>query len=156
MSETAYFASGCFWSKEYFFRRREGVRFARVGFMGGHKEYPAYKEVCAKNTGHAETVEVTFDPEKTSFEKLTRHFFEIHDPTIDRRGKGGQYRSAIFYVDEKQQITARQLIDKLIKKGTEVVTELQPAGPFWPAEARHQQYCDTRGLTPKSHQKERF
>lgn len=155
--EIAYFAAGCFWSKEYFFRRREGVLFARVGFMGGHKEHPTYREVCAKNTGHAETVEVTFDPSRTSFEQLARYFFEIHDPTIDRRDKGGQYRSAIFFANETQRIIARRLIDQLAEKGLEAVTELTPAGIFWPAEGRHQQYCDARGLTPKSdHHADRF
>lgn len=150
LREIAFFAAGCFWSKEYFFRRQKGVLFARVGFMGGHAENPSYREVCAKNTGHAETVEVTFDPHHTSFEQLARYFFKIHDPAIDRRDKGGQYRSAIFFVDETQRQCAQRLIDKLTNEGLKVVTELKPAGKFWPAESRHQQYCDARGLTPKS------
>ena len=118
--------------------------------MGGHKEQPTYREVCAKNTGHAETVEVTFDPSRTSFEQLARYFFEIHDPAIDRRDKGGQYRSAIFFVNETQREIARRLIEQLAENGLEAVTELKPAGRFWPAEGRHQQYCDARGLTPKN------
>lgn len=152
----AVFASGCFWSKEYFLGQQEGVISTRVGFTGGHKESPTYKEVCAKDTGHAEAVEVTFDPTSTNFETLAKVFFEMHDPTVDRRGKGGQYRSAIFYQDEAQREVGERLIEELKNKGLEVATELEPAGPFWLAEARHQKYCDSHGLTPKSHRTERF
>lgn len=154
--EKAVFAAGCFWSKEYFLAQQEGVVATRVGFTGGHKEAPTYKEVCAKDTGHAEAVEVTFDPEVVSFESLAKVFFEMHDPSIDRRAKGGQYRSAIFYQDEAQQEVAVALVQMLREQGVEVVTEVAPAGTFWQAEARHQKYCDSHGLTPKSHQTVRF
>lgn len=152
----AIFAAGCFWSKEYAFRRRPGVIATRVGYTGGHTEAPTYQQVCQKNTGHAEAVEVTYDTEQTSFEALARYFFEIHDPTIDRRTRGGQYRSAIFYQNEEQRKTAEKLMDILRKKGIEPATELVAATTFWPAEARHQQYCDTRGLQPTDRYTRRF
>lgn len=144
----ATFAAGCFWSKEYFFQRQSGVLKTRVGFTGGHTDNPTYKEVCQKESGHAEAVEVTFDPEQTSFDKLASFFFNMHDPTIDRTGKGGQYRSAIFYHSREQLDMARQLIEQLRAKGYDVVTSLEPAATFWPASARHQKYCDARGMQP--------
>ncbi len=154
--EQAVFASGCFWSKEYFFSRAKGVVSTRVGYTGGHTENPTYKEVCSKKTGHAEAVEVTYDTEQTSFEQLARLFFEMHDPTYDRTDNGGQYRSAIFYLDEKQKETAQKLIDQLRANDYDVKTQLEEAGPFWPAEARHQKYCDSRGMEPKDYRKHRF
>ncbi|MCB9296100.1 MAG: peptide-methionine (S)-S-oxide reductase MsrA [Lewinellaceae bacterium] len=147
--EIAVFACGCFWSKEYFFSRAEGVAATRVGYTGGHRDFPTYKDVCSKTTGHAEAVEVAFDPDSTSFEALARLFFELHDPTVDRRDKGGQYRSAIFFQNEKQKAVARQLIDELQRNGSPVFTQLEPASTFWQAEARHQKYCDTRGMAPR-------
>lgn len=147
--EIAVFACGCFWSKEYFFSRAEGVTATRVGYTGGHRDFPTYKDVCSKTTGHAEAVEVAFDPDSTSFEALARLFFELHDPTVDRRDKGGQYRSAIFFQDEKQKAVARQLLDELQRNGSEVFTQLEPASTFWQAEARHQKYCDARGIAPR-------
>ncbi|MFN7120021.1 MAG: peptide-methionine (S)-S-oxide reductase MsrA [Saprospiraceae bacterium] len=155
-SEQAIFASGCFWSKEYFFENAPGVIATRVGYTGGHTENPTYHQVVTKTTGHAEAVEVTFDPTQTSFENLAKLFFEIHDPTIDRRDKGGQYRSAIFYKNEEQKVIAEQLINALKINGFEVVTMLEPAGTFWQAEDRHQKYCDTRGMTPKLNRTSRF
>lgn len=152
----AIFAAGCFWSKEYAFNRQTGVISTRVGYTGGHSDHPTYKSVCSKITGHAEAVEVTFDPEQTDFSTLAKFFFEIHDPTVDRRGRGGQYRSAIFYTDAKQQATARELIQKLEEKGIKVATGLEPATTFWPAEARHQKYCDTRGMQPTDRYTKRF
>lgn len=147
--QIAVFACGCFWSKEYFFSRAEGVVATRTGYTGGHTDFPTYKEVCRKATGHAEAVEVTFDPGQSSFETLARLFFELHDPTIDRRGNGGQYRSAIFYQDDKQKAVAQQLIEELQGHGSPVFTQLEPAATFWQAEARHQKYCDTHGMTPR-------
>ncbi|MCB0554326.1 MAG: peptide-methionine (S)-S-oxide reductase MsrA [Phaeodactylibacter sp.] len=152
----AVFASGCFWSKEYFFGQAEGVVATRVGYTGGHTENPTYKEVCSKTTGHAEAVEISFDPSVTSFEVLARFFFELHDPTVDRRGNGGQYRSAIFYQNERQKAIAQELIEALQSNGFSVATQLEPAGPFWQAEARHQKYCDARGIPPKSSYQPRF
>ena len=109
-----------------------------------------------KTTGHAEAVEVTFDPDVTNFETLAKLFFEMHDPSIDRSDKGGQYRSAIFYTDDMQKETAEKLIAILKAKGIEVSTELSPAGKFWRAEARHQKYCDSRGMNPRDHFTKRF
>lgn len=128
----------------------------RVGFTGGQKDHPSYKEVCKKDTGHAEAVEVSYDPEQTSFESLAKYFFQFHDPTIDRSDKGGQYRSAIFYQDEEQKAIAKQLIQQLQDNGYPVATSLEPASTFWPAEARHQKYCDSRGMQPKDRFTERF
>lgn len=152
----ALFAAGCFWSKEYAFSRLPGVISTRVGYTGGHTEDPTYHTVCSKLTGHAEAVEVTYDPEQTDFATLAKFFFEIHDPTIDRRGKGGQYRSAIFYTDPEQLKTAQTLIRELKENGIDTVTELTPATHFWPAEARHQKYCDTRGMSPTDRYTKRF
>lgn len=154
--EKAIFASGCFWSKEYFFNNVKGVVSTRVGYTGGHTLNPTYKEVCTKTTGHAEAVEVTYDADQTSFEELTRLFFEIHDPTVDRTEKGGQYRSSIFYLSDQQKAIAEELIEMLKTNGYDVKTLLEEAGEFWQAEARHQKYCDSRGFTPKNYTKARF
>lgn len=148
-TETAVFACGCFWSKEYWFQQAEGVVSTRVGYTGGHTEHPTYKEVCKKQTGHAEAVEVTFRTDMTSFADLCRLFFDMHNPTIDRRDKGGQYRSAIFYKNEKQKMVAEEMMDEMKKEGLQVVTELAAADMFWQAEARHQKYCDSRGMVPR-------
>ncbi|MBK7869853.1 MAG: peptide-methionine (S)-S-oxide reductase MsrA [Saprospiraceae bacterium] len=142
------FAAGCFWSKEYFFNQAPGVIATRVGYTGGHTEHPTYNQVLTKTTGHAEAVEITFDPKQTSFEELIKLFFEIHDPTIDRTDKGGQYRSAIFYQNQEQQAIAENLIAALREKGFDIATTLEPAGIFWQAEDRHQKYCDTHGIKP--------
>lgn len=144
----ATFAAGCFWGKEYFLQRQPGVVKTRVGFIGGHTTHPTYKDVCQKKTGHAEAVEVTFDTEETSYTNLVRFFFNMHDPTIDRRDKGGQYRSAIFFHSSEQKETAQRLMDKLRLNNYHVVTTLEEAGTFWPASARHQKYCDARDMQP--------
>lgn len=128
----------------------------RVGYTGGHTDNPTYQEVCSKISGHAEAVEITFDPEVTDFETLAKYFFEIHDPSIDRRAKGGQYRSAIFYTDEEQLRIAKVLVEQLEEKGIKVATSLEQANTFWPAEARHQKYCDTKGLEPTDRYTKRF
>jgi methionine-S-sulfoxide reductase len=154
--DRAIFASGCFWSKEYFFSQAEGVVSTQVGYTGGHTKNPTYKAVCTKTTGHAEAVEVTFDADQTSFEQLARLFFEIHDPTLDRTDKGGQYRSSIFYLNEEQKKTAESLVAELKEMNYDVKTLLESAGDFWPAEARHQKYCDSRGMVPKDYNKKRF
>lgn len=152
--EQAIFAGGCFWGVEYFFQQAPGVLRTRVGYTGGQKEHPTYHEVCGGTTGHAEAVELTFDPSQTSFEALARLFFEIHDPTqSNRQGPdiGEQYRSAIFYCSEPQRRTAEQLIRQLRAKGNQVVTQVLPAGPFWPAEAYHQDYYQKSGQQPYCH-----
>lgn len=153
-TEKAVFAGGCFWGMEYHFSKAEGVLSTRVGYTGGHAENPTYKEVCSGDTGHVEAVEVTFDPSETSYEKLARLFFEIHDPTqVDRQGPdvGGQYRSAIFYADEEQKAVAESLIETLESKGYRVATLLEPASEFWEAEGYHQDYYDKKGSQPYCH-----
>lgn len=152
----AVFACGCFWSKEYFFAKQPGVVSTRVGFTGGHTEQPSYREVCGKQTGHSEAVEVTYDTAQTSFEAISRYFFEVHDPTVDRTGKGGQYRSAIFYQDQEQHDIALSLIQKLRKLGYKVATRLEAATPFWEAEERHQKYCQVHGRQPQPKRVRRF
>lgn len=152
--EKAYFAGGCFWGTEHLLSQQEGVLDAQVGYMGGAVENPTYRDVCAGQTGHTETVEVTFDPTKTSFETLARYFFEIHDPTqSNRQGPdvGSQYRSAVFVTDENQEQVIRELITILKKKGYDVVTEIQPSRGFWPAEDYHQDYYENNGKTPYCH-----
>jgi peptide methionine sulfoxide reductase msrA/msrB len=154
--EKAIFAAGCFWSKEYLFAHASGVVSTRVGYTGGHTENPTYKQVLTKTTGHAEAVEVTFDPTQTSFETLAKFFFEIHDPTIDRTSKGGQYRSAIFYDNASQKVIAENLIANLQLNGYNIATKIEPACTFWQAEDRHQQYCAVRGMTPEKPRVVRF
>ncbi len=150
----AYFAGGCFWGTEYYLERAKGVKSARVGYMGGHKDDPTYKEVCSGTTGHAEAVEVVFDPSQTTYEELAKLFFEIHDPAqVNRQGPdvGPQYRSAVFYTDEEQKQTVEKLIKILKDKGIEVATEVAEAGTFWPAENYHQDYYDNNGKLPYCH-----
>ncbi len=152
--ETAVFAGGCFWGVEYHFQKAKGVISTEVGYTGGHTERPTYREVCTGTTGHAEAMRVTYDPAQTSFEDLAKLFFEIHDPTqVDRQGPdaGVQYRSAVFYQNEAQRATTLKLIDILRGKGLNVVTEVTPAGTFWPAEDYHQQYYSKNGHSPYCH-----
>lgn len=153
-TEKAYFAGGCFWGTEYLLEKAEGVISAKVGYMGGHMNKPTYRDVCEGTTGHAETVELEFDPTKTTFEKLARLFFEIHDPTqADGQGPdiGDQYRSQIFYTDDNQKQVAERLIGVLRSKGYDVATQLAKAGPFWDAEQYHQDYYDHNGKKPYCH-----
>ncbi|MEM2941474.1 MAG: peptide-methionine (S)-S-oxide reductase MsrA [Thermoproteota archaeon] len=152
--EVAYFAGGCFWGVEYFFKRAKGVVSTKVGYMGGHKEKPTYEEVCSGTTGYLETVEVVYDSEKTSFKELAKLFFEIHDPTqVNRQGPdiGEQYQSAIFYVNEEQKRIAQELISILEEKGYRVTTQLKKAGIFWVAEEHHQNYYEKTGGKPYCH-----
>ena len=154
MMATAYFAGGCFWGVEHLLQEVGGVTDVRSGYMGGHTETPTYGEVSSGRTGHAETVEVIYDPKHTTFEELARLFFEIHDPTqVDRQGpdRGSQYRSAIFYVDDEQRLTAERLIGILKEKGHDVATEVTAAGPFWKAEDYHQDYYARSGGRPYCH-----
>ena len=155
-TKKAYFAGGCFWGTEYLFQNAEGVISSRVGYMGGRKQDPTYREVCGGSTGHTEAIEVVYDPAETTYEKLARLFFEIHDPTqVNRQGPdiGEQYRSAIFYLDKEQKQTAEKLIGILGKKGYEIATELTPAGTFWEAEEYHQDYYQNRGGSLYCHTK---
>ncbi len=150
----AYFAGGCFWGVEYLFKKFPGVVKTRVGYCGGIKENPTYEEVCAGNTGHFETVEVTYDPSKTNFYELAKYFFEIHDPTqVDGQGPdiGEQYRSIIFYQDNVQKKYAEELIEILKLKGYRVATALEKFNQFWEAEDYHQDYYNKTGKKPYCH-----
>jgi len=154
MTARALFAAGCFWGTEYFMKRAEGVLSTRVGYTGGHTENPTYRDVCTGRTGHAETVEVTFDPSVTDFETLARLFFETHDPTqVDRQGPdiGTQYRSVIFTLDDAQREVAERLVAVLETQGLDVATQIEPAGTFWPAEDYHQDYYAKTGHSPYCH-----
>lgn len=140
--EKATFAAGCFWGVEHKFRQTPGVIDAISGYTGGHKDHPTYKEVCTGNTGHAEAVEVTFDPAQVSYDALLGLFWQIHDPTQkNRQGPdiGTQYRSAVFYHDENQKKAAEA------SKPQGAVTEITPAAAFWPAEEYHQRYVEKHG-----------
>lgn len=150
----AIFAGGCFWGVEYFMQQKPGVSSVISGYIGGHKDNPTYQEVCTGTTGHAEAVEIIFDPEKVSYEELARLFFEIHDPTqVNRQGPdiGQQYRSEIFYLDEEQKKTIEKLIGELKAKGYKVATKVTPATTFWPAENYHQDYYFNKGTQPYCH-----
>jgi peptide methionine sulfoxide reductase msrA/msrB len=150
----AIFASGCFWGTEYYFQRAPGVISTTVGYTGGHTENPTYREVCGKNTGHAEAVKVVFDPQEISYEELAKLFFETHDPTqVKRQGPdiGDQYRSAIFHLNEDQERVAEKLVNILKGKGLAVATEVTRAGEFWPAEDYHQDYYRKKGGSPYCH-----
>jgi len=153
-TERAIFASGCFWGTEYHLQKVPGVISTTVGYTGGHVDNPTYKQVCTDKTGHAEAVEVIYDPSKTSYEKLVRLFFETHNFTqLNRQGPdiGMQYRSAVFYLGEKQKDAAVKLIETLKQKGFDVKTEVTQAGKFWPAENYHQDYYKNNGKTPYCH-----
>ncbi len=149
--EKATFAAGCFWGVEAAFRQVEGVVSTRVGYVSGDFEDPTYEDVCAGITGHAEAVEVEFDPAKVSHDDLLGVFWENHDPTtLNRQGPdvGTQYRSAIFFHDSQQQCAAIASKEKLERSGryrAPIVTEIGPATEFYPAEDYHQQYLEKRG-----------
>lgn len=152
--ETATFAAGCFWGVEYFFAAVPGVVKTQVGYTGGTKDNPTYKEVCTGKTGHAEAVRLEFNTGQIGFEQLVRLFFKMHDPTtLNRQGPdvGSQYRSAIFYHSDAQRDTAAAVIEALTAAKTfkrPIVTQLTAAGTFWPAEDYHQQYFKKNpGLT---------
>jgi peptide methionine sulfoxide reductase msrA/msrB len=150
----AIFASGCFWGTEYYLQRAPGVISTTVGYTGGHVDHPTYEQVCTDRTGHAEAVEVIYDPMKTDYEQLAKLFFETHDFTqLNRQGPdiGRQYRSAIFYLNDEQKQTAERLVEQLRQMGYDVKTEITPAGKFWPAERYHQDYYNKTGGSPYCH-----
>ncbi len=144
--ETATLAAGCFWCVEAVFDDLKGVEDVVSGYSGGHTENPTYKEVCSETTGHAEVVQIRFDPAELSFADLLRVFFSVHDPTqLNRQGNdiGTSYRSAIFYHSEEQKQTALEVIDEVNNEGIydkPIVTEVTAFDKFWPAEDYHQEY----------------
>ncbi|MGH6929244.1 MAG: peptide-methionine (S)-S-oxide reductase MsrA, partial [Dongiaceae bacterium] len=150
----ATFGAGCFWGVESAFRRLPGVIATAVGYTGGHKANPGYKEVCSDRTGHAEAVLVEYDPEKVTYEQLLDLFWEVHDPTqLNRQGPdyGSQYRTAIFFHDAAQEAAAKTSKEALAKSGKHrrpIVTEIVPAGDFRMAEDDHQQFFEKRGIAP--------
>lgn len=150
--QKAIFAAGCFWGVEAAFRKMKGVVSTVVGYTGGVSRDPSYEDVCTGRTGHAEAVEVTFDPAQISYNNLLRLFWEIHDPTtLNRQGPdiGNQYRSAIFFNSPEQESGAHLSKEKLEESGMYediIVTEITPASTFYIAEDYHQQYLEKRGL----------
>ncbi len=146
--EKATFAMGCFWGVQVLFKKVDGVKNTTVGYTGGHTPNPNYEKVCAGNTGHAEAIEVEFDPKVVSFVSLLEIFFEHHDPTThNRQGPdvGEQYRSAIFYHNEDQKTEAfefKERLDRNKRYRNPIVTEILPAGEFYQAEEYHQNYAE--------------
>ena len=149
----ATFGAGCFWGVEAAFRQIKGVKSTAVGYEGGTLDNPTYRDVCSDRTGHAEVVEVEYDPERVSYEQLLQVFWDNHNPTtLNRQGPdiGTQYRSAIFYHDAEQQASALASKEKLAQSGKfrkPIVTEIVPAKIFYVAEDYHQQYLEKRGLS---------
>jgi len=152
MAERATFGAGCFWGVEVAFRNVEGVRGAAVGYAGGSLEQPSYEDVCSGSTGHAEVVEVEYDPERVSYDALLDVFWDNHDPTqLNRQGPdvGTQYRSAIFYHTPEQKAAAeasKLRLDESGRYGKPAATEIEPASTFYRAEEYHQRYLVKRGL----------
>jgi peptide-methionine (S)-S-oxide reductase len=152
MTEIATFGAGCFWGIEAAFRRVPGVLDAIVGYGGGKTANPTYKDVCTDETGHAEVVQVTFDPAKLSYEKLLDAFWAMHDPTqVNRQGPdfGSQYRTAIFFHSPEQEAAAKKskvALDANGKFRRPIATEITPAGMFYRAEEYHQRYLEKRGV----------
>jgi peptide-methionine (S)-S-oxide reductase len=153
MSEQATFGGGCFWCVEAAFERVRGVESVVSGYAGGHTDDPSYREVCSGQTGHAEVVQVTYDPAAVDYEELLEVFFSIHDPTTeDRQGPdvGSQYRSAVYYHDDDQRETVEAYIDRLETTGeyTGIVTEVAPLERFYRAEEKHQDYYEKNPNQP--------
>jgi len=153
MTAKATFGAGCFWGVEAAYRQIPGVVSTAVGYLGGTMENPTYRDVCSGRTGHAEVVEVTYDPERVTYDDLLTVFWENHDPTtLNRQGPdvGTQYRSAVFYHDDEQKEAAITSKDEREKSGRyrrPIVTEITPATEFYVAEDYHQQYLEKRGLS---------
>jgi peptide-methionine (S)-S-oxide reductase len=151
--DKATFGAGCFWGVEAAFQQMKGVTATAVGYAGGTLKDPTYQDVCTNRSGHAEVVQVEFDPSQVSYDDLLRVFWENHDPTtLNRQGPdvGTQYRSVIFFHTQEQEAAAKASKDALSKSGRfkrPIVTEIQPAPQFWRAEEYHQQYLEKRGQT---------
>ena len=150
--EKATFGAGCFWGVEEAFRNVEGVTATAVGYSGGSFLNPTYRDVCQGETGHAEVVDVTYDPGEVSYDELLAVFWSCHDPTqVNRQGPdvGAQYRTVIFYHTPEQKTAARESKEELDAAGTKsrpIATHIEEAVPFWRAEEYHQQYLEKRGL----------
>lgn len=150
--EKATFGAGCFWGVQAAFDKLSGVVYTEVGFMGGTLKDPTYTDVCNKDTGHAEVVQIIFDPEKISYENLLKEFWEIHNPTLlNQQGFdiGTQYRSVIFYHNEKQRKIAEMSKIELQQSGKyqfKIATVIEPATTFYPAEEKHQKYLEKQNL----------
>lgn len=145
--ESATFGAGCFWGVEEAFRKLPGVISTIVGYMGGKMDNPTYKDVCTDTTGHAEVVQIAFDPQKISYQGLLKIFFQIHDPTlVNRQGPdiGSQYRSVIFFHSERQRLEAQAYL-KQVKTSKPIATQIAPAGTFYKAEEYHQKYIQKHG-----------
>ena len=144
----ATFGAGCFWSVENAFRQIRGVRSTSVGYMGGHFPHPSYLDVLARITGHAEVVQIAYNPDEVSYDRLLDVFWQVHDPTqLNRQGpdRGEQYRSVIFYHDRQQEETARRskrMLQQSRQFDREIVTQIQPAGAYYLADESHQQYLE--------------
>ena len=150
--EKATFGAGCFWGVEAEFRKIKGVKSTAVGYEGGHTSNPTYQDVCTDRTGHAEVVEVEYDPKEVTYDDLLNVFWQNHDPTqVNRQGpdRGTQYRTVILYHNEAQKMLAQESKQKLWESGRfrrPIATEIVPATDFWHAEEYHQQYLEKRGL----------
>ena len=146
--EQATLGGGCFWCVEAAFEELEGVVDTTSGYAGGHVDDPSYRQVCTGNTGHAEVVQVTYDPEELAYADVLRVFFTIHDPTtVDRQGPdvGSQYRSAVYYHDDDQRETVERFVEELEREGAyddPIVTEIEPLEEFYVAERKHQDYYE--------------
>ncbi len=153
-TETAILGGGCFWCVEAAIKQLQGVESVRSGYMGGHVANPTYQQVCSGRTGHVEVAEITFDPNVISFGDLLHVFFTLHDPTtLNRQGNdvGDQYRSAIFYRDERQKKTAEEVIAELTRDkvfADPIVTAVEPASTFYVAEDYHQDYFANNSIQP--------
>lgn len=147
--QKAIFAAGCFWGVQYYFDQEPGVTKTMVGYTAGHTENPTYEEVCSHTTGHAEALELEFDPKKVSYETLVKQFFRMHDPTqLNRQGPdvGDSYRSGIYYLNDEQKKTAEAVKQEAQKDFEQpIVTEIKPAGPFYEAEEYHQKFAERTG-----------
>lgn len=154
-TETATLAAGCFWGVEALFQDLDGVLSTQVGYTGGTTVNPVYQDVCAGQTGHAEAVQLTFNPDVIGYDAILTFFFRLHDPTtLNRQGPdvGTQYRSAIFYHTDAQQEAANAVKSKLVGQYKQpIVTDITPASIFYPAETYHQQYFKKRGIAPSCH-----
>jgi peptide-methionine (S)-S-oxide reductase len=154
-TEQVTFGAGCFWGVEYVFRRVPGVVNAQVGYSGGKTANPTYPQVCSHTTGHAEVTQVTFDPQRVSFDQLLEVFWAMHDPTqVDRQGPdvGDQYRSVIFTQSPEQQASAEASRERAQARFPRpIATEIEPLTVFYPAEDYHQEYYEKNGHTPYCH-----